>query len=155
SANWMAATDHPGEDAALFDTVEAVALEFCPTLGLSIPVGKDSLSMKTTWEQAGEEKSVTAPLSLIISAFAQVDDVRRTFTAQLVLDSGETELLLIDLGEGKNRLGGSALAQAYQSVGEHAPDIDAHLLRKFFDGVQRLASMGLILAYHDRSDGGL
>ncbi len=155
SANWMAAAGHRGEDAELYDTVRAVALEFCPELGVSIPVGKDSLSMKTAWEESGEKKAVIAPLSLIVSAFAHVEDARRTLTPQLVLDAGDTELLLIDLGQGRNRLGGSALAQAYGSVGEHAPDVEPGLLKKFFAGVQRLAQEGLALAYHDRSDGGL
>ncbi len=171
SANWMAAAGHPGEDAALFDTVSAIGLEFCPELGVSIPVGKDSFSMRTAWkdgdeqksevkgEQKGKQKSlskqVTAPLSLIISAFAPVTDARATLTPQLRLDRGATELLLIDLGCGKNRLGGSAFAQAYNSVGEQAPDIDATLLKAYFAVVQRLSNEGLLLAYHDRSDGGL
>jgi phosphoribosylformylglycinamidine synthase len=155
SANWMAAAGHRGEDAQLFETVKAVALEFCPALGVSIPVGKDSLSMKTSWEEDGEARQVIAPLSLIVTAFACVADVRRTLTPQLVVDGGETELLLIDLGEGRNRLGGSAFAQAYGHVGEHAPDIDAPLLKAFFAALQELNAEGLLLAYHDRSDGGL
>ena len=158
SANWMAAAGHGHEDAALFDTVRAVALEFCPQLDLSIPVGKDSLSMKTSWlEEDGEgsRKQVIAPLSLIISAFAPCSDVRRTLTPQLVSDNGETELLLLDLGAGRNRLGGSALAQVHGVTGNDAPDADAGLLRCFFGAVQQLNAAGLILAYHDRSDGGL
>ena len=156
SANWMAAAGHRGEDAALFATVQAVAVEFCPELGVSIPVGKDSLSMKTAWQDRGGDKQVVAPLSLIVSAFAAVKDIRRTLTPQLVLQQGvKTELLLIDLGQGKNRLGGSALAQAYGAVGEHAPDVAPGALRHFFGAVRRLARAGLILAYHDRSDGGL
>ncbi|MBI3140394.1 MAG: phosphoribosylformylglycinamidine synthase [Rhodocyclales bacterium] len=155
SANWMAAAGHPGEDAALFDTVKAVGLEFCPELGISIPVGKDSLSMKTAWEEQGGKKQVTAPLSLIISAFAAVTDARKTLTPQLCTDAGETELVLIDLGQGQHRLGGSALAQAYNAVAEHAPDADAQMLKAFFAAVQRLNADGLLLAYHDRSDGGL
>ena len=155
SANWMAAAGHPGEDAALFDTVRAVGLEFCPALGISIPVGKDSLSMKTAWEEGGKKKQVTAPLSLIISAFATCSDVRKTLTPQLRTDCGDTDLLLVDLGEGKHRLGGSAFAQAYHSMGEHAPDADAALLKGFFAAVQELNASNLLLAYHDRSDGGL
>ena len=156
SANWMAAAGHGQEDAALFDTVRAVALEFCPQLDLSIPVGKDSLSMKSSWqEDDGRRKQVIAPLSLIISAFAPCSDVRRTLTPQLMRDAGETELLLLDLGAGRNRLGGSALAQVHGATGNEAPDADAALLRPFFGAVQRLNAAGLILAYHDRSDGGL
>ena len=155
SANWMAAAGHPGEDAALFDTVKAVGLEFCPQLGISIPVGKDSLSMKTAWEENGAKKQVTAPLSLIISAFAACADVRKTLTPRLRTDAGDTDLVLIDLGQGRHRLGGSALAQAYGSMGEHAPDADAALLKGFFAAVQELNASSLLLAYHDRSDGNL
>ena len=155
SANWMAAAGHRGEDAKLFDTVTAVS-QFCQQAGLSIPVGKDSLSMKTRWPADGEQKQVISPLSLIVTAFAPVQDVRRTLTPQLQLPEGEdTELLLIDLGEGQHRLGGSALAQAFDSVGEHAPDIDADQLRRFFALIQRFRAENLLLAYHDRSDGGL
>jgi phosphoribosylformylglycinamidine synthase len=149
SANWMAAAGHPGEDAALYDTVRAVALEFCPALGLSIPVGKDSLSMRTAWDG----KEVVSPLSLIVSAFAAMDDARATLTPQLRTDCGETELVLIDLGEGKNRLGGSILAQVFSQLGDRAPDADAHLLKAFFQAIQELRPV--LLAYHDRSDGGL
>ncbi len=155
SANWMAAAGHPGEDAALFDTVRAVALEFCPALGVSIPVGKDSLSMKTAWEEGGTRKEVTAPLSLIVSAFAPVPDVRSSLTPQLRTDCGETALLLIDLGMKRCRLGGSALAQVHGALGDTAPDADAGPLRAFFSAVQRLNREGRLLAYHDRSDGGL
>ncbi len=156
SANWMAAAGHPGEDAALYDTVRAVALELCPELGISIPVGKDSLSMKTTWTDDGMKREVTAPLSLIVSAFAPVDDVRRTLTPFLRTDCGDTVLMLIDLGAGKARLGGSALAQVYGHIGNEAPDVnDAVALRCFFDVIQRLNHESLLLAYHDRSDGGL
>jgi phosphoribosylformylglycinamidine synthase len=156
SANWMAAAGHPGEDAALYDTVRAVALELCPALGISIPVGKDSLSMKTAWSDGEARKEVTAPLSLIVSAFSPVADVRRTLTPYLRSDSGETVLMLIDLGAGKTRLGGSALAQVYNHVGREAPDVDdAAALKSFFEVVQRLNRDGKILAYHDRSDGGL
>ena len=157
SANWMAAAGHGFEDAALFDTVKAVGIDFCPALGVAIPVGKDSLSMRTKWEDRGLQKQVTAPLSLIVTAFAAVDDVRRTLTPQLRPDAevGETELLLIDLGQGRNRLGGSALAQVYGASGDVAPDVDAALLKSFFGAIQALNRDGKILAYHDRSDGGL
>jgi phosphoribosylformylglycinamidine synthase len=155
SANWMAAAGHPGEDAALFDTVRAVALDLCPQLGVSIPVGKDSLSMKTTWDDNGVRKEVTAPLSLIVSAFAPVADVRGTLTPQLQTDCGETVLLLVDLGAGLCRMGGSALAQVYGQTGNAAPDVDAARLKAFFGAVQQLNRDGKILAYHDRSDGGL
>jgi phosphoribosylformylglycinamidine synthase len=156
SANWMAAAGHPGEDAALYDTVRAVALELCPALGISIPVGKDSLSMKTAWTDGGARKEVTAPLSLIVSAFAPVADVRRTLTPTLRTDAGETVLMLIDLGAGRTRLGGSALAQVYGQVGSIAPDVDdAAALRAFFHLIQQLNREARLLAYHDRSDGGL
>jgi phosphoribosylformylglycinamidine synthase len=152
SANWMAAAGYPGEDAALYDTVRAVALELCPALGISIPVGKDSLSMRTAWDG----KEVVAPLSLVVSAFAPASDARGTLTPRLRTDAGETELLLIDLGRRRNRLGGSILAQVYSRLGEHCPDLDQPaLLARLFAAVQRLASEGLVLAYHDRSDGGL
>jgi phosphoribosylformylglycinamidine synthase len=123
SANWMAAAGHGAEDAALFDTVKAVGIDFCPALGVAIPVGKDSLSMRTKWADGATQKQVTAPLSLIVTAFAAVDDVRRTLTPQLRPDAevGETELLLIDLGQGRNRLGGSALAQVYGVSGASRP----------------------------------
>jgi phosphoribosylformylglycinamidine synthase len=156
SANWMAAAGSPGEDAALFDTVRAVALELCPALGVAIPVGKDSLSMRTAWQENGTGKEVVAPLSLIVTAFASVQDARATLTPRLRTDAGETELLLIDLGAGKNRLGGSILAQVFSRFGDTAPDVDsASLLKGFFGALQALGSLQLILAYHDRSDGGL
>ena len=156
SANWMAAAGHPGEDARLFDTVRAVGVELCPALGIAIPVGKDSLSMKTVWEEGGERKSVVAPLSLIVSAFAPVLDVRQTSTPQLRTDRGDTDLILVDLGRGKNRLGASALAQVYNRLGDAAPDLDAPKdLKAFFATIQELNSSGRLLAYHDRSDGGL
>ena len=152
SANWMAAAGHPGEDAALYDTVRAVALEFCPALGVSIPVGKDSLSMRTAWS----DKEVVAPLSLIVTAFAPVEDARRTLTPVLRRDLGETELILVDLGCGRNRLGGSMLAQVHGQLGDDCPDADDPLLVKgLFEAVQKLAADGVLLAYHDRSDGGL
>ncbi|HUF79687.1 MAG TPA: phosphoribosylformylglycinamidine synthase [Burkholderiales bacterium] len=155
SANWMAAAGHPGEDAALFDTVHAVAMELCPRLGISIPVGKDSLSMKTAWSANGTRKEVTAPLSLVISAFAPVADVRGTLTPQLRGDRGASSLLLVDLGGGLCRMGGSALAQVYGQTGNVAPDVDAQRLKSFFGALQKLNREGRILAYHDRSDGGL
>ncbi|MDP2197609.1 MAG: phosphoribosylformylglycinamidine synthase [Sulfurimicrobium sp.] len=156
SANWMVAAGHPGEDAALYDTVHAVGMEFCPDLGVSIPVGKDSMSMKSVWEEGGIKKSVTSPLSLIITAFAPTPDARRTLTPQLRADLGDTDLILIDLGRGRARLGGSALAQVYGQVGDEAPDVlvAAHL-KAFFEAVQKLNRDGKIVAYHDRSDGGL
>ncbi|MCX8145621.1 MAG: phosphoribosylformylglycinamidine synthase [Azovibrio sp.] len=153
SANWMAACGFPGEDARLYDTVAGVS-RLCQQVGLAIPVGKDSLSMRTAWEEGGQQKQVVAPLSLIVTAFAPVADVRKTLTPQLQLDQGETELLLLDLG--KNRLGGSALAQVYNATGMDAPDVDEPAkLKALFDAVQQLNRDGLILAYHDRSDGGL
>ena len=156
SANWMAAAGHDGEDAALFDTVHAVAMELCPQLGISIPVGKDSLSMKTTWTDQGEKKEITAPLSLIVSAFAPVMDARQTLTPQLRTDCGDTVLLLVDLANGQTRLGGSALAQAWSATGAVAPDLDSpSALVKFIQQNQILTEQSLILAYHDRSDGGL
>ena len=156
SANWMAACGQPGQDAALFDTVKAVGMELCPALGISIPVGKDSLSMRTTWNDDGEAKSVMSPVSLIVSAFAPVPDVRRSLTPQLRTDLGETALILIDLGRGKNRLGASSLAQVTQQLGDSVPDVDSpEDLKAFFGAIQRLNSEGKLLAYHDRSDGGL
>ena len=156
SANWMAPAGHPGEDAALFDAVQAVGMELCPALGISIPVGKDSMSMKTVWEEGGAKRSVTAPVSQVISAFAPVLDVRKTLTPQLRVDQGETDLILIDLGKGKHRLGGSALAQVYKQVGNDAPDVDdPRVLKLFFAVIQALNELGFLLAYHDRSDGGL
>ncbi|MCP4433024.1 MAG: phosphoribosylformylglycinamidine synthase [Gammaproteobacteria bacterium] len=156
SANWMAAAGHGAEDAGLFDTVKAVGMELCPQLGITIPVGKDSLSMKTAWEENKQKQSVTAPLSLIISAFAPVSDVRKTCTPEIKpCDQGST-LLLIDLGRKQNRIGASALAQVYQQTGNVGPDLDdAALFKAFFLAVQELIGQDLILAYHDRSDGGL
>ncbi|RTZ73871.1 MAG: phosphoribosylformylglycinamidine synthase, partial [Gammaproteobacteria bacterium] len=156
SANWMAAAGHPGEDARLYDTVKAVGMELCPRLGIAIPVGKDSMSMKSVWEHDGRQREMTAPLSLIISAFAPVNDVRRTLTPQLRTDLGDTDLLLIDLGKGRNRLGGSALAQVYNQLGDRVPDLDdPDMLRRCFQVIQELNRDGLLLALHDRSDGGL
>ncbi len=156
SANWMAPAGHAGEDAALFATVKAVGMELCPALGISIPVGKDSMSMKTVWEDKGEKKAVTSPISLVISAFANTPDVRKTLTPQLRTDLGNTELILIDLGNGKNRMGGSSLAQVYGQLGNVAPDVDNPAqLKAFFAQIQALNTDGKVLAYHDRSDGGL
>jgi phosphoribosylformylglycinamidine synthase len=157
SANWMAAAGHPGEDENLYETVRAVGMELCPALGITIPVGKDSMSMKTAWEEDnGEQKSVTAPLSLIVSGFAPVTDVARTQTPQLRTDAGETDLILVDLAAGQNRLGGSALAQVYRQVGAVAPDLDdPEDIKAFFAVIQGLNDDGKLLAYHDRSDGGL
>jgi phosphoribosylformylglycinamidine synthase len=156
SANWMAACGEPGEDAALFDTVRAIGETLCPALGIAIPVGKDSLSMRTRWDSAEGEQAVISPLSLIVSAFAPVADVRRTLTPQLRLDIGDTILVLVDLGTGRNRLGGSALAQVFGRIGTEPPDLDdPALLAAFFAVLQQLNGAGEVLAYHDRSDGGL
>jgi phosphoribosylformylglycinamidine synthase len=156
SANWMAAAGHPGEDENLYETVRAVGMELCPALGIAIPVGKDSMSMKTVWEEGEEQKSVTAPLSLIISGFAPVTDVTRTLTPQLKTDQGETDLILVDLAAGQNRLGGSALAQVFGQMGAVAPDLDdPEDIKAFFAVIQGLNQDGKLLAYHDRSDGGV
>ncbi|PLZ03713.1 phosphoribosylformylglycinamidine synthase [Burkholderia sp. WAC0059] len=161
SANWMAACGAPGEDAALFDTVKAIGMELCPALGIGIPVGKDSLSMRTRWQDDGVAKEVVAPVSLIISAFAPVEDVRRHLTPQLrrvdeAGEAGNPVLIAIDLGRGRNRLGGSILAQVTQQVGDAVPDVDDPAdLKRFFDAIQALNAAGRLLAYHDRSDGGL
>ncbi|MDO9616911.1 MAG: phosphoribosylformylglycinamidine synthase [Pseudomonas sp.] len=156
SANWMAAAGHPGEDARLYDTVKAVGMQLCPELGITIPVGKDSMSMKTRWQDDGAEKSVTSPLSLIVTGFAPVSDIRKTLTPQLRMDKGETDLILIDLGRGQNRMGASILAQVYGQIGRQAPDVDdAEDLKAFFAVIQGLNADGHLLAYHDRSDGGL
>jgi phosphoribosylformylglycinamidine synthase len=152
SANWMAACGEPGEDAALYETVRAVGKELCPALGIAIPVGKDSLSMKTAWDG----KSVVAPVSLIISAFAPVKDVRKTLTPALQMDERPTSLWLIDLGGGRNRLGGSALAQVYGELGDVPPDVDdPQRLLNLTAALAELRAAKLLLAYHDRSDGGL
>ncbi|WP_166377732.1 phosphoribosylformylglycinamidine synthase [Pseudoalteromonas sp. Z9A4] len=158
SANWMAAAGHPGEDAGLYEAVKAVGEELCPALGLTIPVGKDSMSMKTTWKDEGDsqEKSVTSPLSLVITAFGRVDDVRKTVTPQLRTDKGDTSLILVDLGAGKNRMGASSLAQVYKQLGDVTPDVDSpELLKGFYNAMQALVADSKLLAYHDRSDGGL
>ena len=156
SANWMAAAGHGDEDARLHDTVRAVGAELCPQLGIAIPVGKDSLSMRSVWPADGATATQTAPLSLIVSAFAPVTDVRQSLTPQLRTDAGATRLLLVDLGAGKNRLGGSVLAQAFGEIGANPPDLDAPAqLKAAFAAVQDLNARGQLLAYHDRSDGGL
>lgn len=155
SANWMAAVGHPGEDANLFNTVAAVGMELCPELGICIPVGKDSMSMQTRWQENGEDKAVTAPLSLIISAFAPAIDLRDTLTPELKRDAN-TQLLLIDIAEGMQRMGGSVFAQCFGAIGEVAPDVDeASRLRAFFEVMQSSQVREHIMAYHDRADGGL
>jgi phosphoribosylformylglycinamidine synthase len=156
SANWMAAAGEPGQDAALFDTVRAVGMELCPELGIAIPVGKDSLSMKTVWRDGQAERLMRAPVSLIVSAFAPVVDVERTLTPQIDTACGASRLLLLDLGNGRNRLGGSAFAQVHGAFGTEVPDLDSPAqLRGFFSAVQALNRDGLVRAYHDRSDGGV
>jgi phosphoribosylformylglycinamidine synthase len=154
SANWMAACGEPGEDAALYDTVKAVGLELCPALGIGIPVGKDSLSMKTRWADGGQTKQVTAPVSLIVTAFATLPDVRGTLTPQL--QPGDTTLVLVDLGQGQKRMAGSMLAQVLGQFGNDVPDVDdPQLLKNLVAAVNALRAQGRLLAYHDRSDGGL
>jgi len=154
SCNWMAACGEPGEDAALYDTVKAVGMELCPALGISVPVGKDSLSMRTRWSDGGAAKQVTAPVSLIVTAFASIADVRPTLTPQL--QPGDTTLVLVDLGQGRNRLGGSMLAQVLNQFGNEVPDLDdPSQLKALVAAVNELRAQGRILAYHDRSDGGL
>jgi len=156
SANWMAAAGSSAEDARLFDTVRTVGMELCPALGIAIPVGKDSLSMKTVWRDADGEHAMRSPLSLIVSAFSPVTDIRKTLTPELRLDLGDTVLLLIDLGAGRHRLGGSVLAQVYGELGDVCPDLDdAEAFKRFFQAIQSLNQLGHLLAYHDRSDGGL
>ena len=155
SANWMCAAGHPGEDQKLYKTVEAVGMELCPALGLTIPVGKDSMSMRTAWQEGEQEKAITAPLSLVISAFTPVTDVRKTVTPQL-MQADQSELLLIDLGSGQNRLGASILAQTYLQLGGDVADLDSpEQFKDFFEAVQQLLETDAILAYHDRSDGGV
>jgi phosphoribosylformylglycinamidine synthase len=155
SANWMSASNHPGEDAGLYAAVKAIGEELCPELGLTIPVGKDSMSMKTAWQENGEEKAVTSPLSLVITAFGAVKDVRKTITPQLRQMDGAS-LMLIDLGNKQNRMGGSCLAQVYGKLGQTTPDVDsAQQLKSFYLLMQELVEKELISAYHDRSDGGL
>ena len=180
SANWMAAPAVPGDASDIYAAVRAVGMELCPALGITIPVGKDSMSMSTVWSDRGTEKRVTAPVSLIVSAFAAVTDIRLSLTPQLQYDSkvgrgvpaeprtqtahpegspyqpsiGATVLLLIDLGRGKNRLGGSILAQVVSQMGEATPDVDNPTdLKNFWKAIQQLGRMKKLLAYHDRSDG--
>ncbi|MBC7603199.1 MAG: phosphoribosylformylglycinamidine synthase, partial [Ramlibacter sp.] len=155
SANWMAACGEEGEDAALYETVRAVGMELCPALGISIPVGKDSLSMRTQWSDGTTKKKVTSPVSLIVSAFATLEDVRGTLTPQLEATQ-DTTLVLVDLGKGRNRMGGSVLAQLLDQVGDDVPDLDdAQDLINLVHAVNALRAQGRLLAYHDRSDGGL
>ncbi|MFN5254343.1 MAG: phosphoribosylformylglycinamidine synthase [Limnohabitans sp.] len=156
SANWMAACGEPGEDAALYETVKAVGMALCPALGISIPVGKDSLSMRTQWQSDGQTRQVTSPVSLIITAFASLPDVRGTLTPQLDAQTDDTSLLLIDLGQGRNRMGGSVLGQVLGQFGDSVPDLeDPQTLVNLVKAVNALRAKGQILAYHDRSDGGL
>ncbi|MEJ5071757.1 phosphoribosylformylglycinamidine synthase [Enterobacter ludwigii] len=154
SANWMAAAGHPGEDAGLYAAVKAVGEELCPALGLTIPVGKDSMSMKTRWQEGSEQREMTSPLSLVITAFARVEDVRRTVTPQLSTE--DNALLLIDLGKGHNALGATALAQVYRQLGDKTADVrSTEQLKGFWDAMQVLVAERKLLAWHDRSDGGL
>lgn len=156
SANWMAANNHGGEDAGLFDAVKTLGMELCPELGITVPVGKDSMSMKTSWEQDGQKREVIAPMSLIISSFASCENINKTLTPQLRTDKGPTTLIYIDLGEGQARLGGSALAQVYRKLGQTPANLDhPQRLKGLFDAIQFLNQHDLILAYHDISDGGL
>ncbi|WP_404299685.1 phosphoribosylformylglycinamidine synthase [Alicycliphilus denitrificans] len=156
SANWMAACGEPGEDAALYETVKAVGMELCPALGISIPVGKDSLSMRTQWSEGGEVKKVTSPVSLIVTAFATLSDVRGTLTPQLDAREEDSTLVLIDLGRGKMRMGGSILGQVLGQSGNEVPDLDdAKDLVALVNAVNTLRAQGQILAYHDKGDGGL
>ncbi|WP_145573054.1 phosphoribosylformylglycinamidine synthase [Yersinia mollaretii] len=156
SANWMSAAGHPGEDAGLYDAVRAVGEELCPALEITIPVGKDSMSMKTRWQEGDEQREMTSPLSLVITAFARIEDVRHTVTPQLRMDKGDNALLLIDLGAGHNALGATALTQVYRQLGDKPADVrDVQQLAGFFNAMQRLVADQALLAYHDRSDGGL
>jgi len=156
SANWMAACGEPGEDAALYETVKAVGMELCPALGISIPVGKDSLSMRTQWSDGSDKKKVTSPVSLIVTGFATLADVRGTLTPQLDNQTEDTTLVLIDLGKGQNRMGGSVLGQVLGQFGDTVPDLDdAKDLVNLVNAINTLRAQGRILAYHDRSDGGL
>lgn len=156
SANWMAALGHPGEGAALYEAVEAIGM-ICPELGISVPVGKDSTSMSMAWQdkETGDDRKVTAPLSLVISAFAPVKSIRH-WTPALQQNIGETVLILVDLSEGYKSMGGSALAQVFGQVGNEAPDVrNTQLLKDYFDAIEQLHEADIVLAYHDRSDGGL
>ncbi|RMA81418.1 phosphoribosylformylglycinamidine synthase [Umboniibacter marinipuniceus] len=153
SANWMCAAGHNREDQALFEAVKTVGMEFCPELGLTVPVGKDSLSMRTQWKDGQEDKAVVAPLSLVVSGFTPVEDVRNAVTPQL--QSSDSTLLLLDLGRGKDRLAASALAQVFNQVGDIVPDVSSADVKTLFNTVQGLLKAGLLRSYHDRSDGGL
>ena len=161
SANWMAACGAPGEDAKLYDSVQTIGMDLCPALGISIPVGKDSLSMATEWRDGEQSKKVVSPVSLIISAFASVIDVRKTLTPELTLKDAsglalDTELILIDLGRGKNRMAGSILAQVLNQSGKMAPNVDyPEDLKALAAAIIELRKQNQLLAYHDRSDGGL
>ena len=156
SANWMSPAGHPGEDAGLYEAVKAIGEELCPALGLTIPVGKDSMSMRTQWDENNEQKSVTSPMSLIITAFGAVEDIRKTVTPELRTDQGDTRIVAIDLSQGKNRLGGSCLAQVYKKLGNETPDVDSpETLKSFFNAMQALVRDEKLVAYHDISDGGL
>lgn len=158
SANWMSAASHPGEGAGIYEAVEAIGMQLCPELGISIPVGKDSMSMKMKWQDGADQKEVTAPLSLVISAFSPVLDVTKTWTPQVKKynEVGETSLFFVDLGLGHKSMGGSILAQSFKQVGNDCPDIrDVQLFKDFFDATEKLHEQDLVLAYHDRSDGGL
>lgn len=160
SANWMAAVNQPGEGAALYEAVHAIGMELCPRLGVSIPVGKDSTSMKASWKdkKTGEAKTVTAPMTVVISAFAPVANVRNTWTPALrrLEDVGETILMYVDLAQGRKAMGGSALAQSFSQIGDEVPDVrDPDLIIDYFDALQQLHETGVVLAYHDISDGGL
>ena len=158
SANWMAAADHPGEDAKLYNTVQAVGLELCPALGIVIPVGKDSMSMKSRWhdETLQSDCATSSPVSMIASGFAKVSDVSKSLTPLLQTNNNDSALLLIDLGSSKNRLGGSMLAQCFERSSSIVPDVDEpELIKEFFTAIQLLNESGYIQAYHDRSDGGL
>lgn len=154
SANWMAAAGQKGEDQALFEGVKAIGMEMCPALGIAIPVGKDSLSMRTTWNDEGQDKAVTSPMSGVITAFAPVNDVRKTLTPEL--KNTDSVLVRIDLSKGQFRLGGSILVQVYKAIGSVTPDVDSFAdFKAFFDLVQDWNNRGLIQAYHDIGDGGL
>ncbi len=154
SANWMCAAGQGRNDAVLYETVKTVGMEFCPALGITVPVGKDSMSMRTAWQDNGEDKAVTSPVSLIVSAFAPVGDVRDTLTPELHRDE-DTSLLLVDLGRGRNRMGGSVLAQCWGKLGAEVPDVDPEDIAALFSFINELKSQDLVLAYHDRSDGGV
>jgi phosphoribosylformylglycinamidine synthase len=155
SANWMAAGNHPGEGAGLYEAVEAIGLDLCPKLGVSIPVGKDSMSMKMKWTDGDASKEVTAPISLVITAFAAVKDFRKTWTPQLKREEA-SRLVFIDLADSRMAMGGSAIAQVFRQVGDEAPDVrDVDEFKAFFEACKQVRDAGLVEAYHDRSDGGL